>query len=95
MAPVEILIPSFRVFHFSKKENEEELRTNLDLIEELREQAQVRMATYQQRIAKYYKARLRFGNWIDQSSKPESSGLRQRVKPLSSIDEISSRIFSL
>lgn len=38
MAPVEIRIPSFR---FSKKENEEELRTNLDLIEELREQAQV------------------------------------------------------
>ena len=32
---------SFRVEHFSKKENEEELRTNLDLIEELREQAQV------------------------------------------------------
>ena len=47
--------------------NEEELRTNFDLIKELRKQAQFRMATYQQRIARYYKARVPFLNWIELS----------------------------
>lgn len=56
---VEIGMPSFRTEHYDPTKNEGELRLNLDLLEEKREQAQLRLATYQQRIARYYNRRVK------------------------------------
>lgn len=39
-------------------ENDAELRQNLDLLEEFRDRFQVKAATYQQRIARYYNFRV-------------------------------------
>ena len=47
MIPVEVGLPSFRRAHFNPLQNDENLSVSLDLIEELRSTAQVRVAAYQ------------------------------------------------
>ena len=44
--PIEIRIPSFRTSNFDKKNNEIELRLNLDLLDENREQTEIHQAAY-------------------------------------------------
>ncbi|GAV87659.1 hypothetical protein CFOL_v3_31085 [Cephalotus follicularis] len=58
MIPVEIGVQSSRVVHFSEENNEEGLRTLLDLVEELREKAAIKVAAYQQRVGRYYNKRV-------------------------------------
>ena len=43
---VEIGMPNFRTSNFDKENNETELRLNLDLLDEKREQAEVCQAAY-------------------------------------------------
>ncbi len=57
--PLEIGLPSPRVEHHDASSNSSQLRNNLDLIEEIREAARVRMARYQQKTAQYYNARVK------------------------------------
>ncbi|CAA0817150.1 Unknown protein [Striga hermonthica] len=57
--PVEIGIPSPRVETFEVEKNTKGLRCNHDLIVKHRERARIRMAAYQQRVAKYYNSRVR------------------------------------
>ncbi|GFS32962.1 hypothetical protein Acr_00g0025610 [Actinidia rufa] len=57
--PVEIGMPSFRTLNMDKETNEVELRLNLDLLDERREQAEVRQAAYKLQIAKYYNQRVK------------------------------------
>ncbi|XP_038986795.1 uncharacterized protein LOC120112114 [Phoenix dactylifera] len=57
--PLEIGLPSSRVEHFDASSSSSQLRNNLDLVEEVREAARVRMAKYQQRTAQYYNARVK------------------------------------
>ncbi len=57
--PLEIGLPSSRVEHFDASSSSSQLRNNLDLVEEVREAARVRMAKYQQRMAQYYNARVK------------------------------------
>ena len=59
MIPVEVGLPSFRRAHFNPSYNDENLSVSLDLIDELRNAAQVKVAAYQQRVAKYYNSKVK------------------------------------
>ncbi|KAG8645588.1 hypothetical protein MANES_10G076111v8 [Manihot esculenta] len=59
VVPVELQIPTHRVQFVSENTNEDKLRSNLDALEEVREEAQVRTAAYQQRAARYYNQKVR------------------------------------
>ena len=56
---MEFGLPSLRVEEYNEDTNPVWLRANLNLIEESREHATVRMATYHQRVARYYNARVK------------------------------------
>ncbi|GAV77815.1 hypothetical protein CFOL_v3_21285 [Cephalotus follicularis] len=58
MIPVEIGVQSPRVVHFTQDNNEEGLKCLLDLVEELRDKAAIRVAAYQQRVSRYYNKRV-------------------------------------
>ena len=57
--PTETHVPTRRVSYYSPGDNEEELRGCLEEIEERRDQARVRAAYHQTKVAKYYNARVR------------------------------------
>ena len=54
MIPIELKLPSVRVVAFDEQRNSQDLKANLDLLEEKRETAQVRMVAYKQKVARYY-----------------------------------------
>ncbi|XP_076918336.1 uncharacterized protein LOC143578739 [Bidens hawaiensis] len=56
MIPAEIGIPSARVLLI--KDNDRELRMNLDLLEERRELASIREHNYKRQLQKYYNSRV-------------------------------------
>ncbi|XP_070050569.1 uncharacterized protein [Nicotiana tomentosiformis] len=58
LIPVKIGESSLRFEHRNEVSNKEELRTNLDLTEERRKAALIRMATQKQRIELYYNRRV-------------------------------------
>ncbi|XP_075083302.1 uncharacterized protein LOC142167047 [Nicotiana tabacum] len=62
LIPVEIGEPSTRFTLATKESNDEELRTNLDLLEQRREAALIQMETQKQIIERYYnrKAHIRY-----------------------------------
>ena len=62
--PIEIRIPSFRTSNFDKKNNEIELRLNLDLLDENREQTEIHQATYKHQVAKYYNQRVKYRSFL-------------------------------
>ncbi|GLT32922.1 hypothetical protein SLA2020_075520 [Shorea laevis] len=57
--PVEIGIPSLRVSHFDEVRNGALLKENLDLLDEVRNQARLRTLAYKQRVANLYNKRVR------------------------------------
>ncbi|GKV20257.1 hypothetical protein SLEP1_g30411 [Rubroshorea leprosula] len=56
---IEIGVPSFRVTHFDEGRNGQLLRENLDLLDEVREEAQLRTLVYKQKVANFYNKRVR------------------------------------
>ncbi|GAV56854.1 hypothetical protein CFOL_v3_00395 [Cephalotus follicularis] len=58
MIPVEIGVQSLRVMHFSEENNEEGLRNLIDLVEQFRDKATIKVSTYQQRVRRYYNKRV-------------------------------------
>ena len=50
--PAEVHIPNHRVMKYQDEENEEQLRLNLDLIDEIRMDAEQRIARYKNLMAK-------------------------------------------
>ncbi|GKV01759.1 hypothetical protein SLEP1_g14291 [Rubroshorea leprosula] len=56
--PIEIGVPSFRVTHFDEGRNGLLLRKNLDLLAEVREEAQLRTLVYKQKLANFYNKRV-------------------------------------
>ncbi|GFZ00940.1 hypothetical protein Acr_14g0005750 [Actinidia rufa] len=62
--PVEIGMPSFRVSNFDKEINEAELRVNLDLLEEKRENAELRQMAYKCQVAKYYNQKVKHRSFL-------------------------------
>uniref|UniRef100_A0A2N9FQA7 Uncharacterized protein n=1 Tax=Fagus sylvatica TaxID=28930 RepID=A0A2N9FQA7_FAGSY len=57
VVPVEIGLTSFRTLAYDGQKNEEQLRLNLDLIDEVRETAEARMKRYQEKMARHYNSR--------------------------------------
>ena len=44
---------------FNEQHNPQDLRVNLDLLEEKREEARIRMSAYKQKVARYYNSRVK------------------------------------
>ncbi|KAK3026574.1 hypothetical protein RJ639_041160 [Escallonia herrerae] len=59
LLPVEVGLPTVRVLKFSEAENKENLRGNLDLLDDVRAQALDRMISTKQRVARFYNRRVR------------------------------------
>ena len=57
--PVEVGLTSLRREFFDKQDNDDQLKQNLDLVDEVRDQAAQRMAKYKQKIAEYYNRRVK------------------------------------
>ena len=52
-------MPSFKTINFSKKNNEVELKPNLNLLAVRRKRAEVHQATYKHQVTKYYNKRIK------------------------------------
>ncbi|XP_057461085.1 uncharacterized protein LOC130751495 [Actinidia eriantha] len=61
--PVEIGMPNFRTSNFDK-ENNIELRLNLDLLNEKREMAELRQVAYKCQVTKYYNQRVKHRSFL-------------------------------
>ena len=59
MIPVEIGASSLRRSTYEQDQNNVLMRVELDLLEERREQSQLRVASYQQRTARYYNSKVK------------------------------------
>ncbi|GJR26614.1 hypothetical protein Tco_1102846 [Tanacetum coccineum] len=59
VVPAEIGMPTYRTATVDTVQNDEELRLNLDLLEEKREHAAICEAKSKMKMAKYYNARVR------------------------------------
>ncbi|GAV59814.1 hypothetical protein CFOL_v3_03345, partial [Cephalotus follicularis] len=87
MILVEIEVHSPRVVHFNEANNEEGLSTLLDLVKELRDKAAIRVATYQQRVSRYYNKRvnprpLREGDFVLRNAAiADPTGTREKLAP--------------
>ncbi|GJZ98862.1 hypothetical protein Tco_0671315 [Tanacetum coccineum] len=57
--PVEIGMPTHRTSSLNEKTNDQELRLNLDLLDERREITNIREAKYKQQVEKYYNKKVR------------------------------------
>ena len=60
MVPIELEFPSYRVARHKEEGNEEALRAELDLVEEKRDHAYVRMVAYKQRISQYFNKKVKY-----------------------------------
>ncbi|KAK2997608.1 hypothetical protein RJ639_026556 [Escallonia herrerae] len=58
LIPLEIGLPSVRLITYNPNTNDDSLRSNLDLLEEKRDQAAIRLAAYQHRVAKFFDKRV-------------------------------------
>ena len=59
MIPVEIEVPSHRRIHLNQAENEKLQLEALDFLKERREEAELRIAAHQQRIARHFNSKVR------------------------------------
>lgn len=62
IVPMELQIPIHWVQFNDEDTNSKKLRSNLDALEEIKDEAQVRKAVYQQRAARYYNQKVRESN---------------------------------
>ena len=57
--PAEVRLTSYRVHNHDENKNDEAMRLQLDLVDEIRAIAEQRLAKYQDRMAKHYNSRVR------------------------------------
>ena len=57
--PVEVGVASTRRTTFSKEENDDKLRVNLDCLDEVRDKASSKMIEYQWKMVEYYNKRVK------------------------------------
>jgi hypothetical protein len=57
--PVEVGLTTWRTNNYDEEINDAQLRSNLDLVDEVRDQAEARTRVYQQRMARYYDRRVK------------------------------------
>ncbi|GKA50705.1 reverse transcriptase domain-containing protein [Tanacetum coccineum] len=80
--PAEIDMPTYRTIHWNEAQNEEEMRLNLDFIQERRETVAIREAKYKKKVKQYYNKRVRpmsfkirdFVYWKNKVSRVEKQG---------------------
>ena len=63
MLPIEVGSPSYRAITFEEVANEEGIRTNLELIDEVRDQAVQRMEYYKEKTRAYFAKHTRVKNF--------------------------------
>ena len=56
---MEVGLTSFQVKNYEDQKNQQELNSNLDLIDEVKEEAIKRMAKHKEAIAKYYNRKVK------------------------------------
>ena len=83
---VEVEMPNFRAYNFSPENNEEGLRANLDLVEEVREKAYFKMLEDKRRIARFYKRQVRgrqykVGEWVTRKLEASQPLLKGKLAP--------------
>ncbi|GKE10908.1 reverse transcriptase domain-containing protein [Tanacetum coccineum] len=61
--PAEIGIPTYRTMMIRENENEDELRLNMDLLQERREAATIREAKYKTKMEQYYNQKVRLASF--------------------------------
>ena len=59
VVPVEIGLTTLRTSTYNEQQNEEQLRLNLDLIDEVRGAAEARMKRYQEKMARQYNSKVK------------------------------------
>ncbi|XP_074371120.1 uncharacterized protein LOC141712181 [Apium graveolens] len=59
MLPIEVRSPSHRAINFDEIDNEKGLRTNIELIDEVRDQAITRMEKYKEKIKEHFSKKFR------------------------------------
>ncbi|XP_021600744.1 uncharacterized protein LOC110606305 [Manihot esculenta] len=59
VVPIELQIPSHCVQFNNEDTNDDKLRSNLDALEEIKEEAQVHTAAYQQKATRYYNQKVK------------------------------------
>jgi hypothetical protein len=59
VVPVEIGLTTLRTSTYDEQQNEEQLRLNLDLIDEVRETAEAKMKRYQEKMARHYNSKVK------------------------------------
>jgi len=57
--PIEVRVTSIRKEFFDKKGNDDQLKVNLDCLDEIRTEASQRIARYQQKMVGYYNQRVK------------------------------------
>ena len=57
--PAEVGLTSYKVDNHDERKNDEAIRLQLNLVKEVRETAEQRLARYQDRMAKHYNSRVR------------------------------------
>ena len=57
--PVEIRLTTFLTVIYDNHQNEEQIRLNLDLVNEVREKAKARMKRYQENMARHHNIRVK------------------------------------
>ena len=57
--PVKVGLVSYQVKRYESQRNQQELNSNLDLIDEVREEAMKRMAKHKEAMAKYYNRKVK------------------------------------
>ncbi|XP_074327002.1 uncharacterized protein LOC141664945 [Apium graveolens] len=63
MMPIEVGSPSYRAINFKEEANEEGLKTNMELIDEVRDQAVQRMEKYKEKTREHFSKKSRVKNF--------------------------------
>ncbi|XP_074323515.1 uncharacterized protein LOC141660432 [Apium graveolens] len=63
MLPIEVGSPSHRAINFNKVANKEGLRTNMELIDEVRDQAVTKMEKYKEKTKEHFSKKSRVKNF--------------------------------
>ncbi|KAI3828870.1 hypothetical protein L1987_02980 [Smallanthus sonchifolius] len=84
--PAEIGVPAARVLMASKNDNIQEIRINLDLLDEKREEAALKEARYKKKLEKYYNARVKIyefnmGEYVLRDNEASKAELPGKLSP--------------
>ncbi|XP_074342918.1 uncharacterized protein LOC141690437 [Apium graveolens] len=84
MVPVEVGSGSLRRDRYTEEDAEVNQRLHLDLLEETRENSQLRLTVYQQRVARYYNKKvkgqlLKVGDWVLRKVMPNTRNAQHGV----------------